>query len=292
MTHASGAVPLGTKLTCEEASSTRREAPAFPTMIRTDGCTRKRLATTEPIQIGATRRRSHYFGRGSAVPRCWSGSRPELSAEHARRGEKGSITSTSRLPRRITGHQQVSLSVFSIGSITNIGTSPESAGRHEGPYWKQAVLPRQHWEVGSRVSGHEELSKVPHNGEGLWYFAHELKTVIGSSLLGNAIRGSTHEDPPCESPTSHRSDGRTDVKDRWTMATSGHPRGGGRPSKGPRQFVGGKVPTRMAEQVAQAAELEGLTITDFIESALAMRLQHVDLTARDNQEELPIAVAS
>ena len=76
------------------------------------------------------------------------------------------------------------------------------------------------------------------------------------------------------------------------MATSGHPRGGGRPSKGPRQFVGGKVPTRMAEQVAQAAELEGLTITDFIESALAMRLQHVDLTARDNQGELPIAVAS
>ena len=187
---------------------------------------------------------------------------------------------------------QVSLSVFSIGSVTNIGTPPESAGRYGGSCWKQAPLSRQHWEVGSGKSGHEERSKVPHNGQGLWYFAHELKTVIALALRVNAIRGSTHEDPPCESPASYRSDGRTDVKDRWTMATSGHPRGGGRPSKGPRQFVGGKVPTRMAVQVAQAAELEGLTITDFIESALAMRLQHVDLTARDIQEELPIAVAS
>ncbi len=291
MTYASGAVLLETKLTCEAASNIRGEAFPFPTIVRTSGCTRERIVSTETIQM-ATRRRRQYFGRGSVVPRCWSGSVPELRAEPVRRGEKGSITSTSRLPRRITGRQQVSLSVFSIGSITNIGTSLEPAGRYTVPAGSRPVLPRHHWEGGSGVSGHEKLSKVPHNGERLWYFAHELKTVIGSALLGNAIRGSTHEDPPRESPASYRSAGRTDVKDRWTMATSGHPRGGGRPSKGPRQFVGGKIPTRMAEQVAQAAELEGLTITDFIESALAMRLQHVDLTARDNQEELPIAVAS
>ncbi|MHA7145407.1 hypothetical protein ACX80U_11890 [Arthrobacter sp. TmT3-37] len=48
----------------------------------------------------------------------------------------------------------------------------------------------------------------------------------------------------------------------------------------------------MADQVHQAAELEGLTITEMIESALAMRLQHVDLTKRDNQEVLPINMAS
>lgn len=70
------------------------------------------------------------------------------------------------------------------------------------------------------------------------------------------------------------------------------PRKIGRRFKGERRFVGGKIPVRMADQVHQAAELEGLTITEMIESALAMRLQHVDLTKRDNQEVLPINMAS
>ena len=36
-------------------------------------------------------------------------------------------------------------------------------------------------------------------------------------------------------------------------------RGGGRPSKGLRKYIGFRVPAEMADQVAQVAEAEGVT---------------------------------
>ncbi|WP_211880056.1 hypothetical protein [Pseudarthrobacter albicanus] len=66
-------------------------------------------------------------------------------------------------------------------------------------------------------------------------------------------------------------------------------RGGGRPSKGLRKYIGFRVPAEMADQVAQVAEAEGVTITDYVASVVAKQLQ-VDLNRHVHkyQEELPI----
>jgi hypothetical protein len=67
-------------------------------------------------------------------------------------------------------------------------------------------------------------------------------------------------------------------------------RGGGRPSKGLRKYIGFRVPAEMADQVAQVAEAEGVTITDYVASVVAKQLQ-ADLERHDHhkyQEELPI----
>lgn len=71
------------------------------------------------------------------------------------------------------------------------------------------------------------------------------------------------------------------------MAASGN-RGGGRRSKGERRFVGGRFPVDKAQKLHLAAEIEGVTVTEFLESAIDLRLQAVNFNARENQEELPI----
>ena len=81
----------------------------------------------------------------------------------------------------------------------------------------------------------------------------------------------------------------TRAKDSLIMATTrvGN-RGGGRRSKGDRRFVGGRLPVEKADRLHLAAEIEGVTVTDFLESAIDLRLQAVNFTARDNQDVLPI----
>jgi hypothetical protein len=66
-------------------------------------------------------------------------------------------------------------------------------------------------------------------------------------------------------------------------------RGGGRPSKGLRKYIGFRVPAEMADQVAQVAEAEGVTITDYVASVVAKQLQvDLDRHIHKYQEELPI----
>lgn len=66
-------------------------------------------------------------------------------------------------------------------------------------------------------------------------------------------------------------------------------RGGGRPSKGLRKYIGFRVPAEMADQVAQVAEAEGVTITDYVASVVAKQLQvDLDRHVHKYQEELPI----
>jgi hypothetical protein len=70
-------------------------------------------------------------------------------------------------------------------------------------------------------------------------------------------------------------------------------RGGGRPSKGLRKYIGFRVPAEMADQVAQVAEAEGITITDYVASVVAKQLQiDLDRHIHKYQEELPIGRAS
>jgi hypothetical protein len=70
-------------------------------------------------------------------------------------------------------------------------------------------------------------------------------------------------------------------------------RGGGRPSKGLRKYIGFRVPAEMADQVAQVAEAEGVTITDYVAAVVAKQLE-VDLGRKNHkyQEELPYDIAS
>ena len=66
-------------------------------------------------------------------------------------------------------------------------------------------------------------------------------------------------------------------------------RGGGRPSKGLRKYIGFRVPAEMADQVAQVAEAEGVTITDYVASVVAKQLQvDLDRHVHKYQEELPM----
>lgn len=71
-------------------------------------------------------------------------------------------------------------------------------------------------------------------------------------------------------------------------------RGGGRPSKGLRKYIGFRVQAKTADDVAQVAAAKGLTVTDYVSSAVARSLQE-DLAILDHfnhQEELPIRMAS
>jgi predicted HicB family RNase H-like nuclease len=71
-------------------------------------------------------------------------------------------------------------------------------------------------------------------------------------------------------------------------------RGRGRPSKGLRKYIGFRVQEKTAEDVALVAAAKGMSVSDYVSSALARSLQE-DLAMRDHfhhQEELPIRMAS
>jgi hypothetical protein len=71
-------------------------------------------------------------------------------------------------------------------------------------------------------------------------------------------------------------------------------RGRGRPSKGLRKYIGFRVQVETAEEVAQVAAAKGITMSDYISSAVARSLIE-DRALRKNfhhQEELPIRMAS
>lgn len=66
-------------------------------------------------------------------------------------------------------------------------------------------------------------------------------------------------------------------------------RGGGRPSKGPRKYIGFRVQAKMADDVASIAAALGVTVTDYVSAAVSRSLQE-DMARVDFQfqEELPL----
>ncbi|WP_084507465.1 hypothetical protein [Arthrobacter sp. TB 26] len=71
-------------------------------------------------------------------------------------------------------------------------------------------------------------------------------------------------------------------------------RGGGRPSKGLRKFIGFRSPECTADGIAKVAAAKGLTVSEYVLSAVEPQLRS-DLAALDQheyQQELPIALAS
>ncbi|MET3174661.1 UNVERIFIED_ORG: hypothetical protein ABIB52_002512 [Arthrobacter sp. UYCu721] len=71
-------------------------------------------------------------------------------------------------------------------------------------------------------------------------------------------------------------------------------RGGGRPSKGLREYIGFRTPTKTAEDVKMIATAKGMTVTDYVSAAVDRSLRE-DLAMLDHfahQEELPIRIAS
>jgi hypothetical protein len=71
-------------------------------------------------------------------------------------------------------------------------------------------------------------------------------------------------------------------------------RGGGRPSKGLRKFIGFRTQERTADGIAKVAAAKGLTVSEYVLSAVEPKLQS-DLAALDQyeyQQELPIRIAS
>lgn len=71
-------------------------------------------------------------------------------------------------------------------------------------------------------------------------------------------------------------------------------RGGGRPSKGLRKFIGFRTRTTTADGIAKVAAAKGLTVSEYVLSAVEPQLQS-DLAALDQyeyQQELPIRIAS
>lgn len=71
-------------------------------------------------------------------------------------------------------------------------------------------------------------------------------------------------------------------------------RGGGRPSKGLRKFIGLRAPIPTSDGIARVAAHKGLTVTEYLLSVVEPKLQE-DLAAlgQDNyQQELPIRIAS
>lgn len=71
-------------------------------------------------------------------------------------------------------------------------------------------------------------------------------------------------------------------------------RGRGRPSKGLRKYIGFRVHEKTADDVAAVAAAKGVSVSDYVSSALARALQE-DLAMRDHfqqQPELPIRMAS
>jgi hypothetical protein len=70
-------------------------------------------------------------------------------------------------------------------------------------------------------------------------------------------------------------------------------RGGGRPSKGLRKYIGFRTPAKTAEDVQMIAAAKGMTVTDYVSSAVDRSLRE-DLALLDHfalQEELPIRIA-
>jgi hypothetical protein len=71
-------------------------------------------------------------------------------------------------------------------------------------------------------------------------------------------------------------------------------RGGGRPSKGLRKYIGFRTQAKTAEDVQMIAAAKGMTVTDYVSSAVDRSLRE-DLALLDHfapQEELPIRMAS
>jgi predicted HicB family RNase H-like nuclease len=71
-------------------------------------------------------------------------------------------------------------------------------------------------------------------------------------------------------------------------------RGRGRPSRGLRKYIGFRVQEETAEEVAQVAAAKGITVSDYVSSAVARSLIE-DRALRNHfhhQEELPIRIAS
>lgn len=71
-------------------------------------------------------------------------------------------------------------------------------------------------------------------------------------------------------------------------------RGGGRPSKGLRKYIGFRTPAKTAEDVHKIAAAKGMTVTDYVASAVDRSLRE-DLALLDQfsqHDELPIRMAS
>lgn len=67
-------------------------------------------------------------------------------------------------------------------------------------------------------------------------------------------------------------------------------RGGGRPSKGLRKYIGFRTQAKTAEDVALIAAAKGITVTDYVSSAVDRSLKE-DRALLDHftrQEELPL----
>lgn len=72
------------------------------------------------------------------------------------------------------------------------------------------------------------------------------------------------------------------------MAVQGT-RGGGQRSKGPRKFVGSRIPMHDADILPAATKLIGLdSVSDFVAIAVSEKLASMDLSNVCLQEELPI----
>ncbi|MEO3939514.1 hypothetical protein V3C41_00345 [Paenarthrobacter nicotinovorans] len=71
-------------------------------------------------------------------------------------------------------------------------------------------------------------------------------------------------------------------------------RGGGRPSKGLRKYIGFRTPAKTAEDVHMIAAAKGMTVTDYVASAVDRSLRE-DLALLGQfaqQDELPIRMVS
>lgn len=71
-------------------------------------------------------------------------------------------------------------------------------------------------------------------------------------------------------------------------------RGGGRPSKGLRSYIGFRTQQKKVDDVKMVAAAKGMTITDYVANAVDRSLLE-DLAMLDHfahQEELPIRIAS
>jgi hypothetical protein len=67
-------------------------------------------------------------------------------------------------------------------------------------------------------------------------------------------------------------------------------RGGGRPSKGLRKFIGFRSPERTADGIAKVAAAKGITVSEYVLSVIEPKLQS-DLAALDQHDypqELPL----
>lgn len=98
----------------------------------------------------------------------------------------------------------------------------------------------------------------------------------------------------CVAPTMKQSQSLVvrDSKDLTMSAVIN--RGGGRPSKGLRKYIGFRTPAKTAEDVQRIAAAKGMTVTDYVSSAVDRSLRE-DLALLDqftHQDELPIRMAS